>query len=191
LAPLGMNTDTFIAQQRDLYDSFINLIANQLQNYRGDDVEALVVGSDGQSAHIYEVDTRGMVSCLNDVGFAAIGIGAWHAKSRLMQAGYVNMALFAPALAAIFAAKKAAEVAPGVGIATDMHIIFKDRVEPILPDVAAKLSELYESYKNDRLFLEQNAVNELQKFIDQFGTTKSQEIPKESTLTSKEAPTDA
>jgi hypothetical protein len=80
--------------------------------------------------------------------FRQLGDGAWHAKSRLMQAGYVNTAHFAPALAAIFVAKKAAEVAPGVGTATDIHIVFKNQVEPLRPDLAAKLSELYNIYED-------------------------------------------
>jgi hypothetical protein len=73
-----MNTDTFMAQQNDLTRDFIDRITNQLQEFRGDDVEALIVGGDGQEVHIYAVDTRGMTSCYDDVGFAAIGIGAWH-----------------------------------------------------------------------------------------------------------------
>jgi hypothetical protein len=47
LAPLGMNTDTFLAQQRELLDSVANRLTDQLQNFEGEEVEALVVGSDG------------------------------------------------------------------------------------------------------------------------------------------------
>jgi 20S proteasome alpha/beta subunit len=106
LTPLGMNTDTFLAQQKDMSGVFIERVTDQLQRYEGADVEAIIVGSDGDNAHLYTVDFRGMISCLNDVGFAAIGIGAWHAKSRLMQAGYNNSLTLAPALAAAFLAKK-------------------------------------------------------------------------------------
>jgi hypothetical protein len=115
LAPLGLNTDSFLAQQKDMSEHFVKSITAQLQGYRGDDVEAIIVGSDKNIVQIYTVDSLGMVGCSDDVGFAAIGIGAWHAKSRLMQAGYVSRQLFANALAAAFAAKKSAETAPGVG----------------------------------------------------------------------------
>jgi 20S proteasome alpha/beta subunit len=127
LAPLGMNTDTFLAQQRDLSEGFVDRITTQLQRYEGENVDAIIVGSDGESVHIYTVDTRGMIGCSDDVGFAAIGIGAWHAKSRLMQAGYVNTSIFAPALAAIYVAKKASEIAPGVGTTTDIHVVFRHK----------------------------------------------------------------
>lgn len=165
LAALGMNADTFLAQQRDLSADFVDRITNQIQGYQGPDVEALVVGSDGENAHIYAVDTKGIVSYLNDVGFAAIGIGAWHAKSKLMQAGYINSVTFAPALAAIFAAKKNAEVAPGVGTATDIHVILKDHTERLSDPIAGKLEELYKTYDQDRRTLETSVVSQLQNFI--------------------------
>jgi hypothetical protein len=77
------------------------------------------------------VDTGGSVNCCDDVGFAAIGIGAWHAKSRLMQGGYINNMFFAPALAVLYAAKKAAEIAPGVGRATDIQIVLREGHFPL------------------------------------------------------------
>jgi 20S proteasome alpha/beta subunit len=90
LAPLGLNTDTFVAQQRDYSDKFVDRITDQLQQYNGADVEGLVVGCDGERVHILQLDSRGNISAMDDIGFAAIGIGSWHARSRLMQSGYVN-----------------------------------------------------------------------------------------------------
>lgn len=94
LAPLGLNTDTFIAQQREMSDSFVATLREQMQNHRSEDVGAIVIGGqtygENRAVRIFEVNTQGIVSCHDDVGFSAIGSGAWHAKSRLMQAGYVN-----------------------------------------------------------------------------------------------------
>jgi hypothetical protein len=146
-------------------EGFVNHITAQLQGYRGDEVEALVVGSHEDAAHIYAVDSQGVVNCFDDVGFAAIGIGAWHAKSRLMQAGYTNRAIFAPALAATFAAKKSAEIAPGVGLATDINIVFKDAVVRLWPDEAAKLEDLYGQYVSDNQALTARIVGELAAFL--------------------------
>jgi hypothetical protein len=130
LAPLGLNTDGFVSRLTD-----------QMQGYLGSDVEALVVGSDGTNAQIYSLDSRGTVSGMDDVGFAAIGMGAWHAKSRLMQSGYTNAFSYIPALSAVFAAKKNAEVAPGVGTATDMHLVFRGRIERLDVSVATKMRQ--------------------------------------------------
>ncbi len=90
LAPLGLNMDMFLSQQREYSDGFIDTIRSQMQNYIGPDVEALVVAGDGNHAHIIYVDSRGTASNMDDLGFAAIGIGSWHARSRLMRSGYVN-----------------------------------------------------------------------------------------------------
>jgi len=165
LAPLGLNTDSFIAQQRELSEGFIDRLTSQMQGFRGDDMEALVIGSDGTNVHLYLVDTRGTVSLLNDVGFGAIGSGAWHARSRLMQAGYVYTTGFAPALAATYVAKKSAEVAPGVGMATDMRLVTKLGIEPIMPKLFKKIEDVYQEYEKQRAESSQAAVDELQEFI--------------------------
>jgi hypothetical protein len=165
LAPLGMNTDTFLAQQRELLDSVANHLTDQLQKYQGEDVEALVVGSDGHDVLLYSVDTKGMIYYLNDVGFGAIGIGAWHAKSRLMQNGYVNAAFYPQALAAAYAAKKSAEVAPGVGKHTDMRLVLKDEISLVMPEILEKLESLYEDYERNHKEQTQRAITELAAFI--------------------------
>jgi hypothetical protein len=125
LAPMGLNTDTFLAQQTEYSDTFVERITSQMQGYIGDDVEALVVASDGTNGHIIHVDSRGTTSNMDDIGFSAIGIGSWHARSKLMQSAYVNSCNFATAITQTFAAKCAAELAPGVGKLTDAHIVFK------------------------------------------------------------------
>jgi hypothetical protein len=181
LAPLGLNTDTFLAQQREFSEGFADQITHQMQSYRDDQVEALVLANDADDAHIYSLDERGVVSCLDDVRFAAIGSGSWHAKSRLMQWGYVNSTLFVPALAASFAAKKAAEVAPGVGAATDIYVLFKTGAEPLRPDVAVQLPELYERYKAGRAQLEAQIVHDLDEFVGTLGPTTPANPPARDT----------
>ncbi|SDT60298.1 hypothetical protein [Bradyrhizobium canariense] len=146
LAPLGLNSDSFLAEQKEMSADFVSNITSQLQNHQGPDVEALIVGADGNNAHIYLVDSQGSAHCLDDVGFGAIGIGAWHAKSRLMQARYSNSTYYAYSLAVAFAAKKAAEIAPGVGSRTDIHLVFKDKIEAIDPNVDKRIHDLYTEY---------------------------------------------
>lgn len=43
LSPLGMNTDTFLSQQKEFSDGFVARITDQLQRYQGEPVEALIV----------------------------------------------------------------------------------------------------------------------------------------------------
>jgi hypothetical protein len=167
LSPLGLNSDTFLAQQKEMSDAFVTTITAQLQDFRPADVEALIVGieADG-NGNIYIVDSRGSVTSYSDVGFAAIGIGAWHARSRMMQAGFTNQLNFYPALASVFAAKKASEVAPGVGKSTDIHLIFRNGVEKLLPAWHDKLTTLYERVEADQKTLEASAITELEAFIN-------------------------
>jgi hypothetical protein len=163
LAPLGLNTDSFLAQQKDMSEPFIASVTAQLQDHDGADVEALIVGITRDEAHIYEVDRRGTVRCYDDVGFAAIGIGGWHARSRLMQYGYVNSLGYGRALAATYAAKKAAEVAPGVGKFTDLNLITRDGVTPVSEELANRLFQLYEKYEEGVKGLQEDMINALIK----------------------------
>lgn len=94
-------------------------------------------------------------------------MGAWHAKSRLMQSGYVTTAILAPALATTFAAKRAAEIAPGVGKSTDIHLVLRDAVFPLWDNTAAKMAALYDEYEKKRVALALDAVNQLQAFMNE------------------------
>lgn len=173
LAPLGLNTDTFLSQQKEMSDYFANDLKDQLQRFHGQDVEAIVVGSDGDYAHIYEIDSHGSVSCMDDVAFHAIGAGAWHAKSQLMQAGYARTSVFADALAQVYAAKRRAEVAPGVGLRTDFHIILKDGWIRLENDIQDKLDDLYREYTTAQAKLAAESVNQLRDYLD----ARSKKIP--------------
>jgi hypothetical protein len=166
LAPRGLNTDTFTAQQKDFSQAFIDTIMAQLQNRQPADIEALVVGSNGERASIYLVDSRGKEYCMDDVGFAAIGIGAWHAKSRLMSVGYVNSRTLAPSLTALYAAKKGAELAPGVGSATDIRIVLKSGSFDLWENVSGELASLYKKYNAQAEALGIQMINELQSYLD-------------------------
>jgi 20S proteasome alpha/beta subunit len=165
LAPLGLNTDLLNAQQKEMSDSLVSALVTQMQKYPGEEVDALIVGIEDGRATIYHVDTRGTATCADDVGFAAIGIGAWHARSQLMQARYTNGALYYPALAAVYAAKKAADISPGVGTTTDIHIAFRDQTERLLPETLQKLVELYDKFVIDRSALGAGAVDSLITFV--------------------------
>jgi 20S proteasome alpha/beta subunit len=167
LAPLGLNSDSFLAQQKDMAPHFVSHLTEQLQGYRAEeDVEALVTGGHEARMHMYFIDGRGSVSCLDDLGFGAIGSGSWHARSRLMQVGYSADASFPAAIGLTFAAKRAAEIAPGVGASyTDIHLIFWDKIERLVPDVAAKVDELFKKFKPKADALGMEYIAELNDYI--------------------------
>jgi hypothetical protein len=168
LAPLGLNTDLLNEMGGGAADRLIT----QMQECQGESVEAIVLGmqeglNGKHDATIYHIDTRGSVTCADDVGFAAIGSGAWHANSQFMQAGYTKRFFYFSALAVVFSAKKAADVSPGVGDNfTDVNVIFRGfGPEPLLEEQHKKLEQLYIEFATKRAALAQEAVKSLTDFV--------------------------
>jgi 20S proteasome alpha/beta subunit len=180
LAPLGLNSDSFLAQQDEMSSHFVAGLTDQMQGHRGAEVDALVVGSmpNNGKAAIYGVDAKGMITCHDDVGFASIGIGSWHAKSKLMQAGYASLLPFTPALSYAFAAKKSAEVAPGVGSNTDVLLVFRNEIIRLWPHIATKLNDLFVEYSSKVRNIEQAFLDELQGYISQPTAQDANDPPK-------------
>jgi 20S proteasome alpha/beta subunit len=167
LAPLGLNTDTFAAQQRDLSERFVEKITDQLQHFDGPDIEAMVVGSDNDRSQVWSIDFRGTVRNYDDVGFHAIGIGAGHASSSLMQARYTNSWGYASSLAVTYAAKKAAETAPGVGTDTDMHLVTKHAVIKLWDNAFAHVERIFQKYREAQAKLVLDSISELDNALAQ------------------------
>jgi hypothetical protein len=99
-------------------------VASDLINFKAPQIEALVTGYDdrGTGAHIYVVTNFG-ITCHDWVGFASIGGGSGHANSQFMFAGHNRYRALPETLMLVYSAKKRAEIAPGVGSATDMFFI--------------------------------------------------------------------
>jgi hypothetical protein len=72
--------------------------------------------------HLYATE-KDTLTNFTSVGFAAIGIGKSHAESQFMFSGHWPLKPFDETVLLSYAAKKRAEVAPGVGKATDMVVI--------------------------------------------------------------------
>jgi hypothetical protein len=145
LGPLGLTSDVFLSNS-GISNEIVISLANQVQSYSGQPTEAIVVAADDTATHLYLIDSDSKVTCQDDVGFVAIGIGSWHAKSLLMQAKYFNRTNFAAALSLAFSAKKRAEIAPGVGRATDMFIVNKTGWAPVAAELHAIIESSYQEY---------------------------------------------
>ncbi len=122
LAPLGLTNQTFVTKQKEMDSGLVRQLAEEMLNFTPPPVEAIFVGIDSSGAHIY-VAKNESVTCRDFAGFAAIGVGAWHANSQLMFAGHTKWKPFPETLFLVYNAKKRAEVAPGVGSATDMFMV--------------------------------------------------------------------
>lgn len=166
LSPVGLDLESFLLREVEFSEPFSSGLKHQLQSYRGDDTEAIICGH-SDVAHIYVMDTDGKVLNYDDVGFAAIGIGAWHAKSQLMRARYSSQWIYPFSLALTYTAKKIAEIAPGVGEETDMFLITRAGWEPVLPPLMGAVNDAYQEYEKKRTALAGDIVLRLGKRMDE------------------------
>ncbi|HML18283.1 MAG TPA: hypothetical protein VK419_14735, partial [Bryobacteraceae bacterium] len=91
-------------------------------------VDVLIAGYEDNGCHIYHLTHPGSLTAFDKLGYNAIGIGAIHAMVTLHLGEQSPKAPLAATLHAVYDAKIAAEVAPGVGQETEMAVISKDGV---------------------------------------------------------------
>ena len=130
---------------------------------------AIVVGSDATGAHIFKVE-HGRVISLDNIGFVAAGGGEWHAESQFMFSKYTRHWSFPDALSLVYAAKKRAEVAPGVGNETDLVVVTTNPANVVLvgydSPLVRGLDKIYQEYQRKQ---EENFVGQRQgvkAFVD-------------------------
>jgi hypothetical protein len=110
--------------------------------------EFLLAGLDGSGAHISWVHYHGMqgvgwLESFDKLGYSAIGSGGPHANILLSLNGQHRDLPVAQTLFNAYAAKVSAEVAPGVGAATDIAVISgKGDVAFLSEDSIKKLGDL-------------------------------------------------
>lgn len=149
LTPLGLDRNTWITRQQEMDSGLVRQLATELINYRLQPCAAIISGVDSTGPHIYVADNGG-ISCQDWVGFAAIGAGAGHANSQLMFAGHTRNKPIPETFLAVYFAKKRAEVAPGVGQATDMFGI-GPKLGSYFPIPDTDLQALAAIYENEQL----------------------------------------
>jgi hypothetical protein len=110
-------------------------------------IELLLCGVDQTGAHLAYVGHPGTAAWLDKLGYAAIGSGAIHATTRLSLRSQTRDNKLADTLYRVFEAKKAAEVAPGVGEETDIAIVDAGHTEHCS---AATIDELKDIFNQSR-----------------------------------------
>jgi hypothetical protein len=175
LDPLGLNYESFLARQKELSTELVDKLATEVLNFEMSEIEAIITGVDGTGAHIYVATNRG-VTCRDSVGFAAIGAGYWHANSQFMFAGHARAKPVPQTLLLTYAAKKRAEVAPGVGEATDMFWIGPavGTSFPIGDHVMGKLGEIYDKVRSEST-AQESAYTEVTKYVTQLNAESTTE----------------
>jgi hypothetical protein len=122
LAPLNLDRDSFLTQQQALSDRLVDSLARDLINFPVPGIETIIAGIDATGPHIYVV-RDGEVVCCDAAGFACIGTGGRHAESQFMLAQHGPSRGLSDTLLLTYAAKRRAEIAPGVGQETDLFVV--------------------------------------------------------------------
>jgi 20S proteasome alpha/beta subunit len=164
LAPLGLTIDTFFAHQRELAGDVASQVTRALADQTAD-VETIVAGVDEQGGHIYMIADPGQVTCYDTIGFAAIGNGSRHAASHLLQLGYTPRTSFPRAAVLVHLAKKRAEVAPGVGPATDGFGVGDRYYFPVSDELSERLTAICLKMREREATLLERAVEEFDEYV--------------------------
>jgi hypothetical protein len=103
-------------------------ITGNLWRFGVDVVEFLVCGVDSSGGHIFRVHYNGVIGgdwleWCDGTGFRAAGAGGVHATISLSLAGQHRGCPLTTTLYNVYAAKRDAEAAPGVGPTTDMLVV--------------------------------------------------------------------
>jgi hypothetical protein len=166
LVPIGLTMETFLQKQRDLAPDVLDTLTSRLWKFNVG-AEAIITGIDTTGAHLYVVRNPGEVSCLDAVGFAAIGYGRWHAESQFMFAEYVPGWPLSSALFLLYNAKRRAEVAPSVGTTTDLALITASSgYVSIGETVSQRLKEVYEEAQRAEEAAGETARQQVDEFIN-------------------------
>jgi hypothetical protein len=184
LAPHGLTYETWISRQHELAPRVAANIAEQLTYFPAPGVSAIIMGVDLVGPHIYVVhrdeDGRRMTVSREDyVGFAAIGSGSNHAESQMMLGGHATTNGFADTLRLLYKAKKSAEVAPGVGEATDLLILGPRLGENIIvrPDVLGQLEGLHDREQQAIRKSDERGRKAMEKWISTLTAAPQQQAP--------------
>lgn len=146
LAPRGLSLPQFYGGHASFNPQITMMIDQALLNFNLG-IELLLAGVDQDGAHIFSVHNPGGTELQHDViGYGAIGSGAIHAIQSMVGFGHVSSAGLRETIFRTYASKRRAEVAPGVGLETDMAIISLDGVAWVSQDNQKHLGNVYTKY---------------------------------------------
>jgi hypothetical protein len=147
LTPRGLSLQTFYGSHQQLNPNIVAMIDSQMQQFNLG-VELLLAGVDATGAHIYSVANPGPPENLHDpIGYAAVGSGTIHALQAFIGFGHSAAADYHETVFRAYAAKRRSEVAPGVGLDTDMAVISESGIHWLSEQELEQLREIYEEFE--------------------------------------------
>lgn len=129
--------------QRELRDGVATTLAAQIQAYKLD-VQLMVAGISDGRAHLYVVNDSKGIEPRYMTGFCCVGSGWIHAATTFARYSYDMSFSLSEALYVAYEAKGRAELAPGVGQATDVFVVDSRGIHVITQETHGQLKEMYE-----------------------------------------------
>ena len=147
LTPRGLDLGTFYGSHQQLNPNIVAMLDQQMQQFNLG-VELLLAGVDASGGHIYTIANPGPPENLHDtIGYAAIGSGTIHALQAFIGFGHSAAGEYHETVFRAYAAKRRAEVAPGVGLDTDMAVISPASIHWLTPGELSQLNDIYEEFE--------------------------------------------
>lgn len=168
LTPLSLRVSNLTHPDETMSPYVLDKCINEMRKYELE-AELMVVGIDTLGAHIYVIENPGYPHCQNDIGYAVIGSGGWHAKAHLMSMNYTNSWPLQDCLFVTHAAKRRAESDIYVGTATDIFFIAPQLTPSYarLPDnVLSELNKNYDQAKVKKDKIELEAFQLLKTYLE-------------------------
>jgi len=135
----GKTLPEYLAQQAAVYGQLVMLSS---QFNLGSDF--IVTGVDTGGARICVVGHPGTLAWLDKLGYASIGSGGIHANIRLALGAQTRSRPLVDTVYRVFDAKKASEVAPGVGPQTDMAVVTAGGTKILSEGALNTLQEIFD-----------------------------------------------
>jgi 20S proteasome alpha/beta subunit len=137
----GGTLPNYLQPQAGMYQNFVI----QCQQFNLG-LELLIAGIDATGAHIAIVANPGAIYFFDKLGYAAIGSGGQHALTSLHLGGHTANLSLDNTLFSVYTAKRASEVAPGVGHETNMAVISPTEVWQCTPTLIDKIKEAHDQH---------------------------------------------
>jgi 20S proteasome alpha/beta subunit len=147
--PRGLSLEIFYAQggQTRMVPQIAGGIDQQVMQFNLG-IDLLIAGVDDEGGHLFSVhNPGGAVNDFAPIGFASVGSGTLHATQSLIGFRHTSARDLHQTVFSVYASKRRAEVAPGVGLDTDLAIIRESGIHYVAPEIVAQLATLFDEYE--------------------------------------------
>jgi hypothetical protein len=172
---LGLDGQSFLSKQKSMDSGLVETISRDLIGFDVPHVSLIIAGIDQDWAkvphpHIFTIYDE-QIRCDDIVGFAAVGSGSHHAESLFMLGGHGWNSPLPETLLRTYSAKKASEMAPGVGKETDIIAIGPTLGQSIQINerVMRKLESEYQKAKARERKAQKRANDEVKRYVEELG----------------------